>query len=111
MLSVMGDDSTAPATKGDLAAVKSDIAAVKSDLTTDIAAVKSDLATVKSDLVEMIQTEATETRRHFDVVAEQMLADFKGATTDAIEGLKDTDSKHHKRITHIETKLAIPLGA
>jgi hypothetical protein len=67
----MADDSSAPATKGDVTAVRSDMGALKNEL----------MAFVKKD--------GEETRRHFDVVAEDMRHDLMGANHDEIELLKD----------------------
>ncbi len=112
----MTDDATAPATKGDLAALarKTDVAALRKDFT--------ELETKLSDrldghdrqfdtLLQTMKAEGEETRRHFDVVAEKIHGDVAGVNKDEIEVLKDTDVNHEKRIGAIEGKLGLPSAA
>ena len=109
----MADDDTAPATKGDLAALalKTDVAALRKDVT----ALGKELSDRLDGhdrqfetLLKAMKAEGEETRRHFDVVAEKIHGDVAGANKDEIEVLKDTDANHDRRIEAIEGHLGLP---
>lgn len=52
------------------------------------------------------QETVDETNRHFDVVVEQLVDDFNGATRDELQLLKDRQSRFGRRLLQIEHQLA-----
>ncbi|OGJ62745.1 hypothetical protein A3D12_01660 [Candidatus Peribacteria bacterium RIFCSPHIGHO2_02_FULL_55_24] len=53
-----------------------------------------------ADMEQRLTKESEETRRHFDVVAENLHYDFKGALNDKIQN-------HENRIVHLEEHVGL----
>lgn len=90
----MTNDPTAQATKDDLDALEKKLT---SSLTESITA----------SLIQIIKKEGEETRRHFDVVAEDIRHDLAGANRDEISVLRDAKVDYSSRITKIETVVGL----
>ena len=86
------DDST-PATKADLDALRK--------------ATQVDFENLRSELLRQIRAEADETRRHFDVVAERMLHEFRGAFGDRTSQHDDKIENHEHRLGVVERQLGL----
>lgn len=65
-------------------------------------ATQGDLSSLEERLMVFIQKEGEETRRHFDVVAEDIRHDIAGANRDEISVLQDAKADHSSRISKIE---------
>ena len=116
---VYGDDN-APATKKDLAvfATKKDIAdfATKKDLADfatkkDIVDVRQDMSKMgsqlrqeMSDLRVELRQEMSDLKNYMSVFGENLAADFRDASKDQVEVLKDTLLLHDRRITRLEDR-------
>jgi len=77
----MADDSTQPATKGDLQQFRTEL--------------KADVQELRGDIDRKMKQIKEEILLHFDVVAENMTSNFQGAFSDKLEG-------HEQRITRLE---------
>lgn len=85
-------DNTAPATKADISILMQRMG----DMDNNIHALKI-----------QVDQKADETKRHFDVVAEDLKHDFWGIHNDKISVLNDRSNNHEERIVTIEKQLAI----
>jgi hypothetical protein len=63
-----------------------------------------------ADLKKFITEENEETRRHFDVVAENIHVDVAGANADEISLIKNKQDDHEDRIVDLERSSGIPGG-
>jgi hypothetical protein len=94
--------------------LRRDLAEARADLSQEITAVReagrADLAEAMATLRTEIRTEATETRRHFDVVAEGLRSDIRlvaegvVANTESIERLRSDISREMDerfRVVHL----------
>lgn len=71
-------------------------------------ATKGDLNTLKAE----IKRELEETRRHFDVVAENIHLDVASANQDELSYLKDQKiPDHEQRLQRLEKEAGLPVGA
>jgi len=61
-----------------------------------------DLGVFKHPLRQFIQEENKQTRRHFDVVAENIHQDVAAANADEISLIKDKQTNHEERIDALE---------
>ncbi len=61
----------------------------------------------KDEIITCVDNKAEETKRHFDVVAEDLKHDFWGIHNDKISVLNDRSSDHEERIITIEKQLTI----
>jgi len=96
------------ATKAEVTGVTTDVAALKTDVTT----LKTEVTALKVELYAAIRAEGVETRRHFDVVAEGMHADFRilaegFVATEARCDTRHRDvtrtlNEHDRRLTRLE---------
>ena len=59
------------------------------------------------DLRAFIEQQAEETRRHFDVVAENIHHDVAGANRDEITLLQDKQHDHEERLAAVEQKIGL----
>ncbi len=82
-------DETAPATK------------------TDVTLLKQEIMQIEGRLIEYMDKKAEETKRHFDVVAENLHYDMVGAHKDKISVIDDRSLQNRQRIEKIEARLAI----
>lgn len=82
-------------------ATKSDLDALEKKLTSLLT------ESITASLIQIIKKEGEETRRHFDVVAEDIRHDLAGANRDEISVLQDAKVDHGDRITKIETVVGL----
>jgi archaellum component FlaC len=102
---MMKDQHNEPATKGDIAELEERIGRV--DQRVDrvekhVVQLSQDLVALKDELQEQERALHEETRRHFDVLAEQLFHQALGAHKDEIESLKDGKADHERRIRRLE---------
>lgn len=86
----MTNDDTNPATKKDVRLVKNDVGLLKSD----VRLVKNDVRIVQKD-IQRLDKKIDDLRLHFDVVAENLIHDFKGIFGDRL-------SQHEDRLKRLE---------
>ncbi len=89
-------DETAPATQVDFAV-----------LAERIGTVEVRLDTLKYEIMDYMDKKTEETKRHFDVVAENLHYDMVGAHKDKISVIDDRSLQNRQRIEKIEAHLAI----
>jgi hypothetical protein len=63
-----------------------------------------------AELKKFIAQENEETRRHFDVVAENIHVDVAGANADEISLIKNKQDDHEDRIVDLERTAGVPDG-
>lgn len=90
------EHSTTPATKADIGLIMNEIG-------------KLYIANEqwKDEIITYVDNKAEETKRHFDVVAENLKHDFWGIHNDKISVLNDQANDHEERLVTIEKQLAI----
>jgi hypothetical protein len=86
-------DDTAPATKGDLSKLER--------------ATNQSLQALEQRIMQYMDSKTEETKRHFDVVAENLKHDFRGIHKDKISVLEDRSKDHGERLAVMEKQLAI----
>lgn len=90
-------DDIAPATKKDVQEI------IQKEMNFEFGCIGKEFTKLRLE----IKKEGEETRRHFDVVAEQLFHDLAGASRDEIEILKDARKDHSRRIRRLERTVGI----
>jgi streptomycin 6-kinase len=65
-------------------------------------ATQGDLRMLEQRFRAYVHSESQETRRHFDVVAENLHKDLVDSTKDLVELYRDKHGNHERRIEHLE---------
>jgi chaperonin cofactor prefoldin len=94
---VTGVTTEVAAVRTDVSALKSDVSTLKTDvsiLKTDVATLKTEVTALKVELYAAIRAEGVETRRHFDVVADGMHADFRILAEGLVTTQGHCDTRH-----------------
>lgn len=102
----MTDDTTAPATKQDIAMLMEEFGKIWM-WKEDVDQWRTNMDQWKVDFERKLDVWKQELKEHFDLVAENIRYDFRAANREEIEVLKDRSKDHGKRIGALEQVVGI----
>jgi hypothetical protein len=106
----MTDDTTAPATKQDIAMLMEEFGKMwmwRAEVDSRFITLKENMTLLRQEIKEEISQGKAEMKDHFDLVAENIRHDFVAANREEIEVLKDRSKDHGKRLGALEQVVGI----